>query len=356
MGFCFEFEDSTGPTSILNQMNDFRRDGSFCDVILTTEDGGEFEAHRLVLASVSEYFRAMFLCEMKESQQKCITIRAVDSRSLALLIDYAYSSKTKIDSSNVEAVLSAASMLQFIAVENACYNYLRKNINVPNSLGIWSLADLHGSKDLAELAEGFIRGNFVSVIKHTDFTTLTTSQLVRLLCHDKLNVPAESSVFEAVMLWVRYDIEVRSSLLSQLLEHIRFPLLTRKFLIDTVAKENLVMNDPVCRNYVLEAIDYHLIPERRDKTKSPRTIPREQSSRAVYIVGGEGNILFLTLSIDRFLTLITCCNIYLYWTKQCQSTHNIRNKMKQQNPLFQFVMNVSYTCKIFVSFLKINIT
>lgn len=288
MGFCFEFEDSTGPSTILQQMNDFRLDGSFCDVILTTEDGGEHGAHRIVLASVSEYFRAMFLCEMKESQQKCITIKAVDARSLALLIDYAYSCKIKIDSANVESILAAASMLQFIAVENACYDYLKKNINVPNSLGIWNLADLHGSKELSELAEGFIRGNFVSVVKHTDFTTLSSSQLIRLLGHDKLNVPSESAVFEAVMSWVRYDVEARSSLLPQLLEHIRFPLLTRKFLIDTVAKENLVMNEPVCRNYVLEAIDYHLIPERRDKTKSPRTIPREQSSRAVYIVGGEG--------------------------------------------------------------------
>lgn len=288
MGFCYEFEDSTGPSSILQQMASFRRDGSFCDVVLATEDGGKFEAHRLVLASVSEYFRAMFLSEMKESQQKYITIKSVDSSALELLIEFAYSSKTKIDSGNVESVLSAASMLQFIAVENACYDYLRKNINVPNSLAIWNLADLHGCKELSELAEAFIRGNFVSIIKHSEFTTLSASQLIRLLCHDKLNVPSESAVFEAVMLWVRHEIDVRSSLLSQLLEHIRFPLLTRKFLIDTVAKENLVMNDPVCRNYVLEAIDYHLIPERRDRTKSPRAIPREQSSRAVYIVGGEG--------------------------------------------------------------------
>jgi hypothetical protein len=289
MGFCFEYEDNAGPSSTLQQMNEFRRDGAFCDVVLATDDGTEFKAHRLVLASASEYFRAMFLIEMKESQLERITIREVDSQSMRILIEFAYTSKTKIDNGNVETILFAASMLQFIKVENACYEFLRKNINVPNSLAIWNLADLHGSKELADLAEGFIRGNFTSILKHSDFIRLSPKQLIRLLGHDKLNVPSESAVFEAVMAWVRHEIETRKSLLSELLEHIRFPLLTRKFLIDTVAKENLIMNDPLCRNYVLEAIDYHLIPERRDKNKTTRTIPREKSSRAVYIVGGEGN-------------------------------------------------------------------
>lgn len=298
-GVCFEYEDNAGPSTILDQMNDFRHDGSFCDVVLSTDDGMEFKAHRLVLASVSEYFRAMFLCEMKERQLDRITIKEVDSKSLGQLIDFAYTSKTNISSGNVENILSAASMLQFINVENACYEFLRKNINVPNSLTIWNLADLHGSIELAALAEGFICGNFTSVFKHSDFVTLSHKQLIRLLGHDKLNIPSESAVFEAVMAWVRHDLETRKSFLSELLEHVRFPLLTRKYLIDTAAKENLIMNDPLCRNYVLEAIDYHLIPERRDKNKSTRTIPREKSSRAVYVVGGEGKVL--KIKSDQFV-------------------------------------------------------
>lgn len=290
-GVCFGYEDDAGPSTILEQMNDFRHDGSFCDVVLSTDDGTEFRAHRVVLASVSEYFRAMFLSEMKESQLDRITIKEVDSKSLGQLIDFAYTSKANIDSANVEIILFAASMLQFIKVENACYEFLRKNINVPNSLAIWNLADLHGSTELSALAEGFIRGNFTSVFKHADYVTLSHKQLIRLLGHDKLNIPSESAVFEAVMTWVSHDLETRETYLSELLEHVRFPLLTRKFLIDTVAKENLIMDDPLCRNYVLEAIDYHLIPERRDKNKTTRTIPREKSSRAVYVVGGEGNVL-----------------------------------------------------------------
>ncbi|EDO49110.1 predicted protein [Nematostella vectensis] len=282
-----DFVDAEAPCFAFKQMNAFRCDGIFCDVVLMTEDGQEIDAHKLVLSASSEYFRAMFLTDMKESQQKFITIRAIDSQSMTTLVEFAYTSNVRINSENVETLLYAASMLQFVRVEKACYEFLRKNINVPNCLTIWNLAELHGCAELTALAESYSRGNFVSLLKHSEFKELSSKQLGSLLSHDKLNVPSESAVFEAVMSWIKHDVESRKKDLANLLEHIRFPLLTRKFLIDTVAKEDLIMNERPCREFVLEAIDYHLIPERRACTRTTRTIPREKSSRAVYVVGGE---------------------------------------------------------------------
>ena len=284
----YEFCDEEGSCENFKQMDDFRQEGTFCDVILSTEDGHEFQAHRLVLASSSAYFRAMFLTDMKESQQKRITIRGVSSNSLRALIEYTYSSKIRVCVDNVENILSAASMLQFIRVEEACYDFLSNNIEVSNCIDVWNLSELHECTELVDRAESFIRGNFTMVLKSPEYFCLTPKQLARLLCHDKLNVPSESSVFGAVMSWVKHDLSTRKQYLVQFLEHIRLPLLTRKFLIDTVAQEELVMNDPKCREYVIEAIDYHLIPERRTKALSPRTIPREKSSRCLFVVGGEG--------------------------------------------------------------------
>lgn len=284
----FEFYDQEGTFDTFKQMDDFRRQGTFCDVVLSAEDGQEFEAHRLVLASSSAYFRAMFLTDMKESQQKLITIRGISPCSLKALIDYSYSSRIKVRAENVEDILTAASMLQFVRVEEACYDFLSKNIEVSNCVDVWNISELHECSELVDRVETFIRGNFTLVLKSLEFFDLSPKQLEKLLCHDKLNVPSESSVFGAVMSWVKYDLSTRKQYLVQFLEHIRFPLLTRKFLIDTVAKEELVMGDPKCREFVIEAIDYHLIPERRTTTLSPRTIPREKSSRSLFVVGGEG--------------------------------------------------------------------
>ena len=285
---CYEFFDQEGTCETFKQMDDFRQQGAFCDVVLSTEEGQEYEAHRLVLASSSAYFRAMFLTEMKESQQKTITIHGISPCSLKALIDYSYSFKIKIGVENVEEILTAANMLQFVRVEEACYDFLSNNIEVSNCVDVWNLSELHECSELLDRVESFIRGNFTLVLKSSEFFDLSPKQLAKLLCHDKLNVPSESTVFSAVMLWVKHDLSTRKQYLVQFLEDIRFPLLTRKFLIDNVAKEELVMGDPKCREFVIEAIDYHLIPERRTTTTSPRTVPREKSSRCLFVVGGEG--------------------------------------------------------------------
>lgn len=53
----------------LEQMNEMRADGCLCDVTLIVSNE-RINAHRLVLASCSNYFRAMFTSEMAESRQR----------------------------------------------------------------------------------------------------------------------------------------------------------------------------------------------------------------------------------------------------------------------------------------------
>ena len=48
---------------------------------------------------------------------------------------------------------------------------------------------------------------------------------------------SEEPVFEAVMSWVRHDEEKRNEYLSNLLKHVRLPLLSAKFLTDEVDEE-----------------------------------------------------------------------------------------------------------------------
>lgn len=113
----YDFTDEQGASEALCAMNNFRMENSFCDVIICTEDGEEFSVHRLVLASVSAYFRAMFLTDMKESHETNITIRGVESQAMRCLIDFAYTSSLRITFSNIHSLLSAASLLQFLTVE-----------------------------------------------------------------------------------------------------------------------------------------------------------------------------------------------------------------------------------------------
>ena len=95
---------------------------------------------------------------------------------------------------------------------------------------------------------------------------------------------------------MKHNADERKKHLEDLLRHVRFPMLGRKFLMDEVASEELVINHPQCRRYLYDALNYHLLPERR-KIKSNREdeyanhSERRSLSNSIYVIGGESKYL-----------------------------------------------------------------
>ena len=97
-------------------------------------------------------------------------------------------------------------------------------------------------------------------------------------------------MFEAVVAWVQYDPEPRQECLSQLMEHVRLPLLSREYLVGRVETESLIKNNVACKDYLIEALKYHLLTsEERATLQSPRTRPRTPIGlpKVMFVVGGQ---------------------------------------------------------------------
>lgn len=58
-----------------------------------------------------------------------------------------------------------------------------------------------------------------------------------------------------------------------------------QFLADMEANP-LLMDSVECQRLVMEAMKYHLLPERRPLLQSPRTRPRKATVGALFAVGG----------------------------------------------------------------------
>ncbi len=67
--------------------------------------------------------------------------------------------------------------------------------------------------------------HFLEVIQNQEFLLLPTTEIIKLLASDDINVPDEETIFQALMLWVRYDVQHRQQDLGVLLAYIRLPLL-----------------------------------------------------------------------------------------------------------------------------------
>ncbi|KAK6019337.1 BTB/POZ domain protein [Ostertagia ostertagi] len=155
---------------LLFRLAKLRDSARLCDVTLVAE-GTRISAHRVVLAASTDYFEAMFANDMAESRMEEIEIKDVEAAVLGALVNFCYSGKIRISSTNVWTVLPTACLLQLNEVKD--------------------------------------------VIGTDEFYRLPGNQLVELISSEELQVPSQEKVFEAVVDWVRFDIPARQQLLPQ---------------------------------------------------------------------------------------------------------------------------------------------
>ena len=99
---------------ILNGLDYLKTNKILCDIILIAESkmnnilsillhinfnflDKKFEAHKVILASCSDYFRSMFTSGMKESQQNEIELKGVTSKGLEKVLEVIYTSRTNLE-------------------------------------------------------------------------------------------------------------------------------------------------------------------------------------------------------------------------------------------------------------------
>ncbi|KAM9449408.1 kelch-like protein 5 isoform 2-T2 [Clarias gariepinus] len=207
------FQSHSHAEHTFKRMETYLRTRKLCDVVLVAGER-KIPAHRLVLSSVSDYFAAMFTSDVREAKQEEVKMEGVDPDALWVLVQYAYTGRLEMREDTIEALLSAACLLQLSAVVQACCSYLMKQLHPSNCLGIRSFADAQGCQDLHKVAHNYTM-----------------------------------------------------------------------FLADM--ESNPLLRDSVeCQRLVMEAMKYHLLPERRPLLQSPRTRPRKATVGALFAVGG----------------------------------------------------------------------
>ncbi|XP_060003811.1 kelch-like protein 2 isoform X2 [Lagenorhynchus albirostris] len=257
-------------------MNELRSQNLLCDVTIVAEDM-EISAHRVVLAACSPYFHAMFTGEMSESRAKRVRIKEVDGWTLRMLIDYVYTAEIQVTEENVQVLLPAAGLLQLQDVKKTCCEFLESQLHPVNCLGIRAFADMHACTDLLNKANTYAEQHFADVVLSEEFLNLGIEQVCSLISSDKLTISSEEKVFEAVIAWVNHDKDVRQEFMARLMEH-------------RVEEEALVKNSSACKDYLIEAMKYHLLPtEQRILMKSVRTRLRTPMNlpKLMVVVGGQ---------------------------------------------------------------------
>uniref|UniRef100_A0A8C3CDI1 Kelch like family member 4 n=1 Tax=Cairina moschata TaxID=8855 RepID=A0A8C3CDI1_CAIMO len=278
------FHSTNHAEQTFRKMESYLQQKQLCDVLLIVGDQ-KIPAHRLVLSAVSDYFAAMFTNDVREAKQEEIKMEGVDPDALKALVRYAYTGILELKEDTIESLLAAACLLQLSQVIEVCCNFLMKQLHPSNCLGIRSFGDAQGCTELLKVAHTYTMEHFTEVIKNQEFLLLPANEIAKLLSSDDINVPDEEAIFQALMMWVRHDLQNRQRDLGMLLSYIRLPLLPPQLLAD-LENSPMFADDLECQKLLMEAMKYHLLPERRSMMQSPRTKPRKSTVGALYAVGG----------------------------------------------------------------------
>ncbi|XP_077473407.1 kelch-like protein 6 isoform X2 [Stigmatopora argus] len=240
----------------------------------------------------------MFCNGLKESHEKKVELKGLDSEAMQTLLGYTYTSQAVLTNSNVQKVLEAASQFQFLRVVDACVGYLTRSLQPDTCIGVLNLADRHALPTLKNKAVDYIASQFSRVVPLQDFLEVSAESLGDILQRDDLDARYEEYVFEGLMRWVRAEEDKRRRHLPGLLSYIRLPLLEPAYFVEKVEDDQLIRGCAETFPLLQEVRSFHLCGK---EVVSQRTKPRllHFFSEVFVIIGG-------CTKDDGFISTVTC--------------------------------------------------
>ncbi|XP_003241641.2 kelch-like protein 12 isoform X2 [Acyrthosiphon pisum] len=186
------FKNNAHSVRILEDLQSLRKNEVLCDSRFETDDGCATFGHKNVLMAASPYFRALFKSrKICKTGNNTVNIKKLDSTVLQLLLDYIYTGEIIVTKENVQGLLPASNLLQLEFVNGACIEFLQKQLDASNCLGIRVFARLHNCTELLASSETLIKKQFLEVVKSDEFLSLSFEDVVKIISCNDLAVPYE---------------------------------------------------------------------------------------------------------------------------------------------------------------------
>lgn len=222
-------DDSTTPLGdyVTHGLKQLLEAQQLCDVTLLVE-GKKFMCHRVLLAAVSPYFRAMFTSPLVESRLTEIRLEDVAPAVMDTVIRFVYSGEAGLSLDTAEDLFTAANRLQVMPLQELCSRFLFEHLSVENCLGMYSLARSHHDQLLLRASLRLVAQHFPRVSRQKDFLLLDHGTLGSLLASDRLGVHSEAEVYDAARRWAEHQPLERYAHMPALLRHLRPGLLSHE--------------------------------------------------------------------------------------------------------------------------------
>ncbi len=132
-----------------------------------------------------------------------------------------------------------------------------------NCLQFLHLSHLYSLSEVKNVVDNFILANFRCLVSRDLHMEMTVEDLTFYIRQDDLVCHSEYELFQWVRQWIETDPEYRLKWAGQLMQHVRFPLISPATVDGINQSVSFMRNDPVCNALLKEAEVYHSEPVNR---------------------------------------------------------------------------------------------
>lgn len=313
----------------------------FADVVLKV--GNEkIPAHRIVLCSWSETFRAMMENTIwKESQMNELTIDLMDEKEAEIfktMIQFMYTGYLKINIDNLTPLLSLSNYYTVIPLKESCGKILGENLSDENVFALLDICERFDCTGLRVLCAAYLADNFVELMKSAKIMELDADTWSEMLKSDDILVNAEEDIFDSVMKYCDQfvsDKEKRDRCLTKILPSVRFPLLSNQFLVERIEQNKSLQHIPLVQTLLHETFRYKAYPSCK-----PRQSIKPRKSFCSFDIEGSPN----TIKISADGKTAT----YIGGTALGWVTTNVLPSFAQESRYMEFKINTAGSGGVFV--------
>ena len=112
---CLQWNDFKD--NVNHAFQSLRDDPDFADVTLTCEDGKQVEAHKVILASSSPFFKDVL--KRDKHPHPLIYMRGLKSEDLVAIVDFLYFGEASVAQQNLDSFLSIADELKLVGLSTS---------------------------------------------------------------------------------------------------------------------------------------------------------------------------------------------------------------------------------------------
>ncbi|CEF64344.1 BTB/POZ-like domain and Coagulation factor 5/8 C-terminal type domain and Galactose-binding domain-like and BTB/POZ fold domain and BTB/Kelch-associated domain and BTB/POZ domain-containing protein [Strongyloides ratti] len=212
---------------------------SLSDVTLSIS-GTKLPAHKMVLASRSDYFKSLFNSGMKETVSSEVVLHENNIQALKICLKYLYTGKIDFHSMSIDMAIDIfiiSNKYAFEDLEELCTKYFKLNIEEKNICSLLMVCLAYDLKEVENLVLRYIDKHGNDILNLPEFLDIPGHCVENIISRNSF-LADEENIFITIQKWLSVSKE-RESFKECLTKHIRLPLLSIECLFGPIRDSKL---------------------------------------------------------------------------------------------------------------------